>query len=251
MAKKKKKDEGGGAPDWMVTYGDMMTLLLCFFVLIVSFSTIDPKKKHKYEAAVQSIKEALGMPGHGKVPADAVPKMSMISMLEQVQTEREKHENEASTTEKGVQGEDTKVTKIRDGMQFTVGGPVMFEPGSAKLTSQAKAQLKRTAELMRGYNNLIQLRGHTASMELASRPESPHETLWALSHARAQAVMGYLTDPPIGLRADRFRLVAVADREPMVQRAYDDRKKAPNRRVEVVVAEQLTRDVKGSGENDR
>jgi chemotaxis protein MotB len=75
MAKKKKKEGGGGAPDWMVTYGDMMTLLLCFFVLIVSFSTIDPKKKHKYEAAIHSIKDALGMPGHGKVPADAVPKM--------------------------------------------------------------------------------------------------------------------------------------------------------------------------------
>jgi flagellar motor protein MotB len=104
---------------------------------------------------------------------------------------------------------------------------------------------------MRGYNNLIQLRGHAAAMELAGRPGSDFATLWQLSHARARAVMDYLTEPPIGLRPDRFRLVAVADREPLAQRAYDERAKAPNRRVEVVVAEQLTRQVKGQGESSR
>jgi chemotaxis protein MotB len=251
MAKKKKKEGGGGAPDWMVTYGDMMTLLLCFFVLIVSFSTIDPKEKHKYEAAMESIKEALGMPGNGKVPNDAIPKMSMVQVLERVQRERKKHDNEASTKEEGMQGETTEVTKIRDGMQFTVGGPVSFEPASATLTDQAKQRLETIAELMRGYNNLIQLRGHAASMELAGHPDSSYQTLWQLSHARARAVMDYLTEPPIGLRPDRFRLVAVADREPLAQRAYSSRDKAPNRRVEVVVAEQLTREVKGSGSSSR
>ena len=57
MAKKKKEAEGPkGSPAYMTTYGDMMTLLLCFFVLIVSFSTMEIEK---FKAAAASLKGAL------------------------------------------------------------------------------------------------------------------------------------------------------------------------------------------------
>jgi chemotaxis protein MotB len=245
MAKKKRKQESGGAPDWMVTYGDMMTLLLCFFVLIVSFSTIEPKEKEKFKAAIESFKKAVGMPGGGKVPLDEVPQMSLMSVLERMTLKRQKHENQASTKEKGIQGEDTEVTKLRDGMQFVVGGPVQFEPGSAALTSQARDKLRRIAELVRGYNNLVQIRGHTAQLEATRTASNDFTSSWQLSHARAKAVYDFLTAQPIDLRGERFRLVAVGDREPRVERAYDTAAQAPNRRVEVVVTEQLTREVKG------
>jgi chemotaxis protein MotB len=245
MAKKKKKQEGGGCPDWMVTYGDMMTLLLCFFVLIVSFSTIQPEKKEQFEAAMKSIKDALGMPGNGKIPVDDVPKMSMIKRLETLSMEKRENDNEASTKEEGMRGNETAVTKLRDGMQFVVGGPVRFEPGSAELTSAARQRLEHIAGLVEGYNNLIQIRGHTARGEASSAAGSGYASNWELSHARARAVLRYLTSTEIGLRSERFRLVAVGDRELLVERAYDTAGQAPNRRVEVVVTEQLTREVKG------
>jgi len=245
MAKKKKKEGGGGAPDWMVTYGDMMTLLLCFFVLIVSFSKIEPEEKEKFEAAMASFKKAVGMPGEGRVPVEDIPKMSMIQRLETLSMKRRKQKNEASTNEEGVQGEETKVTKLRDGMQFVVGGPVLFEPGSARLTDEAKQRLDRIAELVRGYNNLVQLRGHTSRMEATRHEQSNYDSEWMLSHARAKAVLEHLTSASVGLRGERFRLVAVGDREVLVERAYDTATQAPNRRVEVVVTEQLAREVKG------
>jgi chemotaxis protein MotB len=245
MAKKKKKKEAAGAPEWMVTYGDMMTLLLCFFVLIVSFSTIEPQKKNKFEAAIQSIKKALGMPGHGKVPTDEIPKMSLVNVLDRMTLKRQKHDNQASTKEQGVQGERPEVTKLRDGMQFVVGGKVLFEPGSAELTGEARRKLKQASELLRGYNNLVQIRGHTAQMEAARNDQNPYDSTWQLSHARAKAVYDYLTSTEVGLREERFRLVAVGDRELLVERAYQTAAQAPNRRVEVVVTEQLTREVKG------
>jgi len=246
MAKKKKKQGGGGAPDWMVTYGDMMTLLLCFFVLIVSFSTIQPEQKEKYEAAIESVKKALGMPEAGRIPSDEVPKMSMIQMLERIRQQQEKHENEASTDVESVKGEQTEVRKLRPGMQFAVGGPITFAPGSAELSSEARRSLRRIAELARGYNNLIELRGHAASMELSQAGGAPYDDLWQLSHARAQAAMSFLTGTDIGMRPERFRLIAVAEQEPMTQRAYNPRQQAVNRRVEVVVGEGLTRDSKGN-----
>ncbi|HQE77107.1 MAG TPA: flagellar motor protein MotB, partial [Candidatus Hydrogenedentes bacterium] len=61
MPKEKRKrggEEPSGAPGWMVTYGDMMSLLLCFFVLLLSFSSVSEKK---YSQAVQSLKGALGV----------------------------------------------------------------------------------------------------------------------------------------------------------------------------------------------
>ena len=51
MAKKKKKDSGGGAANWMNTFADLMNLLLCFFVLLFSMSSVDADK---FEALVQS-----------------------------------------------------------------------------------------------------------------------------------------------------------------------------------------------------
>ncbi|MCK5686085.1 hypothetical protein KAJ27_18275, partial [bacterium] len=58
---KRKKKEKAGCPEYMLTYGDMMTLLLCFFVLLFSFSTVDKKK---FEKIVASFKAALGvLPG--------------------------------------------------------------------------------------------------------------------------------------------------------------------------------------------
>ena len=82
-------------------------------------------------------------------------------------------------------------------------------------------------------------------MELSRHTESRYDSLWALSQARAKAVMDYLTSNEIDLRSDRFRLVTVADREPLAERAYTVAEQAPNRRVEVIVGERLTREVKG------
>ena len=55
---KRKKAEGGDIPEWVVTYGDLMSLLLCFFILIAAFSEI--KKEREYQEVVRSIQEAFG-----------------------------------------------------------------------------------------------------------------------------------------------------------------------------------------------
>jgi chemotaxis protein MotB len=175
-------------------------------------------------------------------------------VLERIQTKSKKHRNEASTKEKGVQGEQTEVTQLRDGLQFVVGTPVLFEPDSARLSPGAKGRLDRIAELVRGYNNVIQIRGHAAALELTGDGDNGgrgFDSLWQLSHARARAVLDYLSSDAVGLRPGRFRLVAAADREPRAERAYESQANAPNRRVEVVVAEQLTAEVKGSGDDRR
>jgi len=56
------EDDGPpGVPEWVVTYGDMMSLLLCFFILLSAFSEL--KKPREYQRVIDSIKEALGLDG--------------------------------------------------------------------------------------------------------------------------------------------------------------------------------------------
>ena len=58
MARSKKPEAPAGAPAWIVTYGDAMTLLLCFFVIIVSMSEI--KENQKFHQVVESLKMTFG-----------------------------------------------------------------------------------------------------------------------------------------------------------------------------------------------
>ena len=228
MASKKCKCPPEGAPAWMLTYGDMMTLLLCFFVLIVSFSEI--KKEDKWQAVVEEIKTAFGMKGGGgKLPTKDDPALSLIERVEAMRLEHHRVPKKSNVDDPGVDGREREVTTVRRGMLFTVGGRITFEPGSADLDSRARQRLRQAAELIRGRNNIVEVRGHTAHGELGHAVA--YSDLRELALARAKAVEDFLASPEVGLRRERFRLVAVADREPLESRGYSSAEQVNNRRV--------------------
>ena len=243
MAKKQKKKEEG-APAWVQTYGDLMSLLLVFFVLIVSFSKIKKEDMQEIRAEIKEIKKSFGVHGGGgRLPTDTDPKLSFMNLKETVQEEKQEKPKESNTDEPGMQGKESEVTKVREGMQYAIGGRILFEPGSATLTSRGKQRLRTmlAKHEIRGTNNIIELHGHTASLEL-NKTDPDYRSLWALSYARAQAVYEYLTSDEIGLKRNRFRLVANADREPLRQRAYNTAQQSPNRRVAIIFSEALVED---------
>ncbi|MEM6458728.1 MAG: flagellar motor protein MotB [Planctomycetota bacterium] len=229
-----------GAPGWMTTYGDMMTLLLCFFVLIVSFSEI--KKEDQFQAVVEHIKEAFGMMGGGgKIPITDDPALSLIERLDALRLKQEKVPNRSNTKDPGQQGREPQVTKVREGMMIATGGRITFEPASATLGEEAKESLRQLTEVFKGWENLIELRGHAAALEMPEAGTAEFSDLWHLSHARAKAVFDYLT-VDLGVDPERFRLTANADREPLDARAADADDAEVNRRVEVLVSESLKQD---------
>ena len=241
MAKKKCKCPPEGAPAWMLTYGDMMTLLLCFFVLIVSFSEI--KKEDKWQAVVEEIQTAFGMKGGGgKLPTKDDPALSFIERIEAMRLEHHQIPKKSNVDDPGMEGREREVTTVRKGMLFVVGGRVTFEPGSADLTQQARDALRKGAELIRGRNQVVEIRGHTARGELGHT--SAYSDLRNLALARAEAVEEFLASPEVGLRRERFRLVAVADREPLEPRGYRSSEQVNNRRVEIFETEVLVSQMK-------
>ena len=224
----------------MVTFSDMTTLLLCFFVLIIAFSEI--KKEDEFQAVVEEVKKAFGMKGGGgRLPTNDDPELTLIQRLEALNLQRQKNDHESNTDDPGIDGTERETQIIRPGMLIVLGGPIYFEDGSSELSLQARQQLEYIASQTRGNNNLIEIHGHCSSME--ERELSPQfANLWDLSYARANAVFEYLTNEKVALNPNRFRLVSNSDREPVVRRQYTSEQLAPNRRVVVRVSESIVRD---------
>jgi len=230
-----------GAPEWLATFADMMSLLLTFFILLVSLSEL--KKEDQWKAIVEQVKEAFGMEGGGgRLPTNEDPELSFKQIKETLSNLNHVQLNRAQTDVEGLEGPKPQVTQVRDGLIFIQGGRIIFEPGSADLTIKAMRQLRTVAQRLRGKNNVIEVRGHAASLELAGT-DTGFSDLENLSYMRARVVAAYLSEVEPGIRPERFRLIAVADHEPLNQRDYDLGTQELNRRVEVFENERLMQDL--------
>ena len=238
MARKQKK-ESGGVPEWVVTFGDMMSLLLCFFILLAAFSEL--KREVEYQRVITAVKEAFGYSGGvGVMPTDDPPMRSMIQMLEAMSEKELKESKVSHSPERGISGRRTKVSKVPEGMMFTIGGHLAFEPGSADLGSGAKDELLNVAGLLRGRSNKIAIRGHS-SLDRADASSS-YGDLIDLSYHRARAVADYLVDEG-GLDPRVVVIEARGTSEPLNPRAFTVEAQTQNRRVDVVMTEVLLGDM--------
>lgn len=235
MARRQKK-QSGGIPEWVVTFGDMMSLLLCFFILLAAFSEL--KRDHEYQRVITAVKEAFGYSGGvGVLPTDDIPFQSMLELMEQLEMQQSKREATNRISESdvdGTSGKKTKVTRVRDGTMFTVGGALTFEPGSADLKPEAEGELLRIAQILKGRQNKIAIRGHTSSKVLP--PSSPFRDLYDLSYYRAKAVADFLVEQG-GINRTLLIVEARADTEPMETRKFSSQAQAVNRRVEIFMTE--------------
>lgn len=241
MSKKckcKKEPEAHGVPDWVVTFGDMMSLLLCFFILLAAFSEL--KKEHEYQQAVDAVKEAFGYQGGvGVLPTADPPTQSLIKKLEELSLETRTKTKVSQSNVKGVAGKNTKVKRIQDGMIFTIGGSSTFDRESSELKPQVQEELRALAKLVDGRRNIITIRGHADSKVLG--PSSPWRDLHELSYDRARSVMKFFTEE-LGMRPELFRLTACGDSEPINPRAADSSSQQVNRRVEIIVSDSVIDD---------
>ena len=231
---KRQKKPARGVPEWLVTFGDMMALLLCFFILLQMFSEL--KQDREYQRVITGIKEAFGYSGGiGVLPIDDPPVRSIIEQLEQMAIKQYEETKTARSPVDSIEGAHVRVKKVREGTVFTIGGPAVFDEFSAEVKPAIRNDLKMLAVQLDGRNNKIIVRGHAHAKYLPTG--SPWRDLTDLSYERARAVVAVLVE--FGLDDRVFRLEAVGAREPVRPRANDPVDVAQNRRVEVILTEQL------------
>lgn len=229
-----------GAPEWVLTYGDLMSLMLCFFVLLAAFANFDTPNE-KLEAVIESIRAAFGLPGSSGVLKD--PAHSFRVLLQQLQEliRKQQGRSKAMTDIQGITGTQLTIRQIRDGAEITLGGPVAFARFSAELRPESRQIVRELAATLSGRLNKIEVRGHATAEPLP--PDSPFRDPMDLSLARARAVADELVAGGVNPRT--LRIVGAGSNEPALTQAYTQDRLAVNRRVEVIVRESVVSEFEG------
>lgn len=228
---KKKPAQEPGIPEWIVTYGDLMSLLLTFFILLAAFSEL--KQPREYQKAVDSIKEALGFEGGlGMVVNKGNPRNSSINRLPRSSKLMGDKSARAEINEQNVSGRDQTVSRIHEGSRWTIGGTVLFDPGSSDLSDDGKAVLLSAAEKVRGQTRKVLVRGHAWGVE----DKASGLDFTDLSFARAKTALEFLATEG-GVRRELLLPVAAGNSEPLSADRYSAEATIQNRRVEIMVTE--------------
>ncbi len=185
MARKAKQEEcPAGAPAWMVTYGDMMTLLLTFFVLIVSMSSIE---QVKFKAAISSIQDGMGMWPNSQ---GMMQKLQLDEQIKQATETQEMIEDLVETLEQLGMEQAVEIYNTPNGVRMIIADPMLFESGSAILQDRFKILLGKIAEIINRLKyDEIRVEGHTDNVPI-NTPKYPSN--WELSAGRALTVTRYM-----------------------------------------------------------
>jgi len=216
------------APLWIVTYSDMVTLLLGFFVMLASMSEI--RSDRKADNMVSSMRQTFGPhplitsfnPGFGGPFEAPSPARTGDRALPRGKVSR------GGVRLQSEVGNFPFVRALRSGEQIVMGGVITFPESSDELTPEAKRQLAAIAQQLVGKPQKIEIRGHTTNRPLPD--ESPYRDHSDLAFARCRATLDYLVG--LGLEPRRMRLTSAANYEPMHSGA-DAAELAKNSRVEV------------------
>jgi len=242
--KKRRKAKNEEVPEWMVTFADMMTLLLTFFVLILSFSTTDVERYKSIAEAMQSSFGLQELNPLSIIPADNPPKNENIiePLKPQPSTEAEDAEienqlesignrletNFTDEIEKGViiveRDEDHIIIRFPDESAFTSGSDYL-EPAVVPV-------LQKVGQLISEYDMFTIVGGHTDDQPINT---DRFRSNWDLSAARAVSVaheLTWLTD----LEEEFLYVVGNADARPLVPNTSQENR-IKNRRVEILLIE--------------
>lgn len=222
MTNKKTKKESTGAPAWMVTYSDMITLLLTFFVLLLSMASMDPVKFLK---VANSLRSAFGIIGTidsvdiAPTVIDIAPKAEndmaqRVYKRIQVQLNRLKLDR------------DITLMLNRGAVVLRVNNAVLFDSGSSDLKPEAYPMLRKTAQLVKPLPLHLRIEGHTDST-------GPSATNWDISMLRAASVLKFFMKEEL-LPLERLSAVGYGSQHPVVPNDTPDNM-ALNRRVEFVL----------------
>jgi chemotaxis protein MotB len=227
MSSKKKRPViiKQGLDGWVMTYGDMMSLLLTFFVLIVSFSSM---QEAKFKDAAMSLRKAFGV---------MVQPQSVIEfndpLMPKYETQKprpdlltEVRELERALLDRGMIA-DVEMSLEADGVRFRLEAPVLFEPGSTQLKGESLAVLDTLATFLTKFPGEVRVDGHSDATPIrtASFPSN-----WELSAARSGSVARYFQQA--GLSPERIAATGYGEHRPLATNDTAEGR-ARNRRVEI------------------
>lgn len=226
MAKRERKPSSEPSiPGWVVTYGDMMSLLLTFFILIVSFSSISQKD---FKEAMMSLQGAFGVLNKYDGLITLIPRPPKKPTKER--------EDAARELKRKMQVEGKEEVKVEfdkaGGIKIVLPNQLLFDSGSADLKPEASSVMETLGSLFSTLPDcFIEVRGHTDSRPLSSTGRFRDN--YDLSYFRADSVVRGLTGGG-AIPLERFEVIACGPGQPIATNDTEEGRGA-NRRVEIYV----------------
>jgi chemotaxis protein MotB len=223
MALKPEPEKAANHERWLLTYADLITLLMIFFVVMYSLARLDAAK---FKTLSNSLRIAFGggkniigeYEGSGMVPLPvSTPQELAVA----------KDDTDDYVTQHGLQNEVNTVVEDR-GLVITLQEKLLFEPGQTALNPSARSTLMAMAKLLNTLPNYVRVEGHTDDV-----PGGKGLSNWQLSTLRAANIAQLLSDQA-GVDPHRISAIGYGDNRPIA-----DNKtiagRAKNRRVEIVL----------------
>lgn len=269
MAKRQEDAPGPGAPAWTTTFGDLMNLLLCFFVMLFAMSNLEESKVAEFTAAmnntfsifnggataigdgilvsngVSQLNEldeyinSTGKTADSSVDGDSFEEYDLSQMpqekLEQqiednnLQSNEELTERVEETLAENQIGDEVDVSFTAQYIQLSMNGALLFDPGSAKLTEDAERVLDRIGIVLERYSG--------GEIEIEGHTDNvpmssgTYANNEELSDARALSVFYYLTENTL-LDSANLKHSGMGERNPIADNSTDEGR-SMNRRVEI------------------
>lgn len=220
MARKKKEDPPKGSPAWMNTFSDLMNLLLCFFVLLFSMSSVE---EDKFQALVASFQNTFSiLPNGGSAIGEGTLISSGVSQLEMLDSyykdkansESDEESDEKDVTEAYREQELSESEKMAEEIEdainkygisdevdvsfnaeyvlLNMNGALLFDSGKAEVKSEAYPLIDKLGKIIERYDkNIIEVEGHTDNVPQISSDYADNNVL---SMFRALNVANYLRE---------------------------------------------------------
>ncbi len=232
--------EGAGMMRWLLTYADMITLLMVFFIVLYAVSQVD---KARYEVLMKALKQVLSgqqvvtqTGGTIPIPPPVVGKLPTPSQVEQQTLQKLARQIEQAAAQQGISS-DVSVTVAAQGVRVSFRNGILFDLGKATIRPESYQILDSLATLLSGMPNDVIVEGYTDSTPIDT-PE--YHSNWDLSAIRATRVIEYFVGK--GLNPVRFSAQAYSQYRP-VQPNTTAYGRQQNRRVDLVILKSTTADL--------
>lgn len=224
--------DAGGGLRWLLTYADMITLLLALFIFLYSISNVNATKLRNFSTKWQ---ELFGIGGVGNIPgknsSDGKGEGLMPEANAAIYGDKRIEKLPDDAFEKIRVPSMVVVEKTNNQILFRLNNKITFSTGEVEVSDTVKPILKELAQYLNLLHAPIRVEGHTDALPLSQ--DSNYTSNWELSADRAAAVANYLVDQ-CHVDPKRISVVGYAEFKPLKQN--DPRLgNTENRRVEIII----------------
>ncbi|MBP1732525.1 MAG: OmpA/MotB domain protein [Deltaproteobacteria bacterium] len=232
--RKKQEEEHGGLERWLITYADLITLLLAFFILMYTMSKQDAKKYEEVAAHLRAIFSGnAGILAKGSSSGKKPMEVSFKGAAQDtaaIRAQLEKEIRELGDQDKNNTTERISLINDERGLVVRAMEKAFFETGKADLSQNARRALDGIAPVLKGMPNPVRVEGHTDNVPINT---FEFRSNWELSVRRATEVVRHLIErhafPP-----ERISATGYAEYRPLVSNDTPENR-SQNRRIEIVI----------------